>query len=257
MNKQKDFEHEIAALKAEVATIRQERNVNGFLSAVVRTSPEVFDAIMYSVAGGVIGIPAAIAWTAMGNDPAGTLYTWGACQSFGVTCAGVRLACAAIDLPLIIQGIAEKVLESRDRRDERRAQERDRSLQPFLLNDEGYSLPHPGPDIPLEQQLYTIRQRDSKHAESRQVPLGDLWQFLKVSFETNDWSRDGWGERWGKPTGWQALWADYKSFLCGPKDGNDKELWWRTTDRPTLERALTCLHYPQTNQTANERTNGA
>jgi hypothetical protein len=247
----------IAVLESEMALLRQarhERNVNNFLSALVRTSPEVFDAVMYSISGGIIGIPASVGWVAMGNAPTEMAHVWGICVSGGVTCAIVRLACAAVDLPIIVGGVVEKYFDWRDRRDERKTQE-PQPIQPILMDDSDYSVDPQSANIPLEEQSVTIRQRDTKHSE-RIVPLGDLWHFLKISFETGDWSRDGWGIRWGKPSGWQALWADYKYFLSLPKNGHGDPLWWRTKDPPTLARALRQLRCPTTNVNINEPTNG-
>ena len=79
----------------------------------------------------------------------------------------------------------------------------------------------PGPQTPI-----CIRTADARRT-ARVVTLGELWDFLRVSHQTGDWTKATWTGRGMS----QPLWTDYQNFLT-PYG------WWKFNDPTLLRTAL-------------------
>lgn len=227
---------EIAALREQVRilqTERHERNVNSFLSALVRTSPEVFDAVAFSGSGGVIGVPAMLGWSATGHGNA--VHVWGICVLGGVVCAGLRLFCSAIDLPLIVEGVVEKVLDQKTKSRIKPAG----GLRDFTLTDKDGTrrIDH----LPTVSQFeYTSRVIPSCNTQGseRTISTDKLCAYLKFITATGERRKDYRPDYIN-----QKEWPDVRDWL------QSKGWWDLPPHSPTLPRACAEIRGAVTNGT--------
>lgn len=211
-------------------------NVNGLLSAIVITSPESLDAVAYSIAGMLLGLPASGAAIALGADGTGAAQVWGALAASGVGLGVIRLGIGTMDLTGALGMLADKYFEWKDKHLEN-APESTREVPVFNRGKPvGFvSLPEP-----TEFRVKTKKIPSVNIASGvREIAVDKICLFLKNAVATGQWARGN------QSILNQKEHPDVKAYL-------QKQGWWKIIDPPTLRRACAELRGGVTNRT--ERT---
>ncbi len=218
--------------------------VNNWLTAIVSTSPESLDAVLYAAAGMVVGLPASAATVALGGDGANAVQVWGVTTAAGVGLGVVRLAVGAVDLTGALEMLADKWLAYKDRQ---------RELEP-VQGSSTRDLPiHSSRGTTVTTLETTPTIDPSKEIKScntasgwRTVKTSQLWDYLQHITYTKRRTKDA------RPDDYinQKEWPDVRDYLI------EKGWWNLPPNSPTLQIAEAHFWGTVTNGTERNGTNG-
>lgn len=220
-------------------------SVNNWLTAIVNTSPESLDAVLYSVAGMVIGLPASAASTALGGDGASAMQVWGTIAAAGVGLGIVRLSVGAVDLTGALEMLADKVIAYKERRNNQR------DMLPPATNVRDIPVTHAGGTTTVEMpepsqfeyNTRTIPSCNTKDGE-RTIATDKLCAYLKHITNVGERRKD-YRPDYIK----QKAWPDVRDYF-------QAKGWWNLPPgSPTLPLACAQMRGPVTNANVTTRTN--
>ena len=220
-------------------------SVNNWLTAIVSTSPESLDAVLYSVAGMVIGFPASVASTALGGDGASALQVWGTITAAGVGLGVVRLAVGAVDLTGALEMLADKAIAYKERRNEKGINPLPASTRDLPINHSKGTIITAMPEVTqIERGTKTIPSCNTADGW-RVIEIDRLCAYLKYITNTKARTKDGRPKHLIN----QKEWPDVRDYF-------KSRSWWNLPhNSPTLPRACLEMRGRATNGTDQTRTN--
>lgn len=178
MNRQKEIAYDMQMKlildrleRMEKAPIAPAPVVNNWLTAIVSTSPESLDAVLYSVAGMLIGIPAGVASIALDGSVTSSIQIWGVTSAAGVGLGIVRLSVGAVDLTGALEMLADKFVAYKERRD-------DRGAKPLPISTRDLPINYNGDTIIITMPEITQIDRGTKTIPS--CNMADGWRIIEI-----------------------------------------------------------------------------
>lgn len=218
-------------------------SVNNWLTAIVSTSPESLDAVLYSVAGMVIGLPASAASTALGGDAASAMQVWGTIAAAGVGLGIVRLSVGAVDLTGALEMLADKVIAYKEQRSQEEVPQ-SVNVRDLPIHYNGGTTTTEMPELSqFEHNTRTIPSCNTKGGE-RTIETDKLCAYLKYVTNIGERRKD-YRPDYIK----QKEWPDVRDYFIAKG-------WWNLTpNSPALPPACTQMRGPVMIANVTTRTN--